>query len=147
MAPAKVLGDVAKTTSLKLMGGIFEGAVVDQEKVVALSKLPSKKELLGMVVGTAVMGKPAPVPVEGDSLNGFRADLLQSEIDEFLANPKGPLAATLLADATTQHTLLNNEVRRRHRNEPQLAMPKPLFKIDRTVFFVTRRAHRALAAS
>ena len=28
-------------------------------------------DALGMVVGTAVMGKPAPAPVEGDSLNGI----------------------------------------------------------------------------
>jgi hypothetical protein len=59
-------------------------------------------DALGMVVGTAVMGKPAPAPVEGDSLNGFTADLTQTEIDQFLANPKGPMAATLLADATTR---------------------------------------------
>ncbi|MBI4138776.1 50S ribosomal protein L10 [Candidatus Uhrbacteria bacterium] len=52
IAPAKVLGDMAKTTPLQLVGGIFEGAPVGQEKVVALSKLPSKKELLGQVVGT-----------------------------------------------------------------------------------------------
>jgi RHS repeat-associated protein len=60
-------------------------------------------DALGMAVGTAVMGKLAPAaPVEGDSLNGFRADLTQAEIDQFLANPKGPMAATLLADATTR---------------------------------------------
>jgi RHS repeat-associated protein len=59
-------------------------------------------DALGMVVGTAVMGKPAPAPLEGDSLNGFRTDLTQAEIDQFLANPKGPLAETLLAEATTR---------------------------------------------
>lgn len=59
-------------------------------------------DALGMVVGTAVMGKPAPAPVEGDSLNGFRADLTQSEIDQVLADPKAPLAASLVADATTR---------------------------------------------
>ncbi len=59
-------------------------------------------DALGMVVGTAVMGKPAPATVEGDSLNGFRADLTQAEIDQILANPKGPPAAMLLADATTR---------------------------------------------
>ncbi len=59
-------------------------------------------DALGMVVGTAVMGKPAPAAVEGDSLNGFRADLTQAEIDQFLANPKGSIAATLLAGATTR---------------------------------------------
>jgi RHS repeat-associated protein len=59
-------------------------------------------DALGMVVGTAVMGKPAPAPVEGDSLDSFRADLTQSEIDQVLADPKGPLAASLVADATTR---------------------------------------------
>lgn len=52
VAPAKILGDLSKKTSLKLMGGIFEGAVTTQEKMVALSKLPSKKELLAQVVAT-----------------------------------------------------------------------------------------------
>lgn len=61
-------------------------------------------DALGMVVGTAVMGKPAPAPapVEGDSLIGFRPDLTQAEIDQFLADPKGSMAATLLAGATTR---------------------------------------------
>ena len=59
-------------------------------------------DALGMVVGTAVMGKPAPAAAEGDSLSGFRADLTQAEMDQFLANPKGPIAATLLGDATTR---------------------------------------------
>jgi RHS repeat-associated protein len=59
-------------------------------------------DALGMVVGTAVMGKPAPALVEGDSLNGFRPDLTQAEIDQSLANPKGPMAATLLDGATTR---------------------------------------------
>lgn len=52
IAPAKILGDMAKASPLKLVGGVFEGAIVAQDKVVALSKLPSKKELLGMVVAT-----------------------------------------------------------------------------------------------
>ncbi|WP_409071735.1 SpvB/TcaC N-terminal domain-containing protein [Burkholderia ubonensis] len=60
-------------------------------------------DALGMVVGTAVMGKPEENPKPGDRLNAaFRADLTQAEIDQFLANPKGPMAATLLAEATTR---------------------------------------------
>ena len=58
---------------------------------------------LGMVVGTAVMGKPEEVPVPGDRLTAtFRPDLTQAEIDQFLANPKGPMEATLIGDATTR---------------------------------------------
>ncbi|GGO53673.1 SpvB/TcaC N-terminal domain-containing protein [Streptomyces lasiicapitis] len=59
-------------------------------------------DALGMVVGTAVMGKPTPAAVEGDALDGFAPDLTHAEIDQFLADPRGPVAATLLADATTR---------------------------------------------
>jgi RHS repeat-associated protein len=60
-------------------------------------------DALGMVVGTAVMGKPEENPRPGDRLTAaFRADLTQAEIDQFLAKPQGPVAATLLADATTR---------------------------------------------
>jgi RHS repeat-associated protein len=60
-------------------------------------------DALGMVVGTAVMGKPEDVPVPGDRIAAtFRADLTQKQIDEFLTDPKGPRAATLLDDATTR---------------------------------------------
>ena len=38
-------------------------------------------DTLGLVVGTAVMGKPAPAPAEGDSLAGFVADLTQAQLD------------------------------------------------------------------
>jgi hypothetical protein len=41
-------------------------------------------DTLGMMVGTAVMGKPLPAPVEGDSLIGFVADLTQSPTRRFL---------------------------------------------------------------
>lgn len=79
MAPAKVLGDMTKGSPIVLVGGIFEGAAVSQEKIIALSKLPGKKELLGMFVGTLngipaafvralnaiaeKQGTPAPAPV------------------------------------------------------------------------------------
>lgn len=50
MAPAKLVGDAGKTAPIKLVGGLFEGKSVDQAFIVALSKLPSKKELLGQVL-------------------------------------------------------------------------------------------------
>ena len=60
-------------------------------------------DALGMVVGTAVMGKPEDNPQQGDLLDtAFRTDLTQAEIDKFLANPKGPMAASLLDKATTR---------------------------------------------
>jgi RHS repeat-associated protein len=60
-------------------------------------------DALGMVVGTAVMGKPEDNPVPGDRMaTTFHTDLTQAEIDQFFANPKGPIIATLLDNATTR---------------------------------------------
>ncbi|HEU5431928.1 MAG TPA: hypothetical protein VFU81_09700, partial [Thermomicrobiales bacterium] len=60
-------------------------------------------DALGLVVGTAMMGKPPPAPVEGDSLDGFAPDLTQAQIDAVYeaGDPRLP-AATILADATTR---------------------------------------------
>jgi RHS repeat-associated protein len=60
-------------------------------------------DTLGMVVGTAVMGKPPPAPVEGDTLTGFIADLTQAQLDAFFsaADPHAT-APVLLRDATTR---------------------------------------------
>lgn len=44
-------------------------------------------DALGMVVGTAVTGKPLPAPVEGDSLQGFDANLTEALILDRLAQP------------------------------------------------------------
>ncbi len=57
-------------------------------------------DALGMVAGTAVMGKNTEN--KGDSLTGFNADLLQSEIDAFFIAPKGPFSITLLGNATSR---------------------------------------------
>ena len=45
-------------------------------------------DALGLVTGTAVMGKRAPGPIEGDSLEGFDAELDQALIDAFFAAPR-----------------------------------------------------------
>lgn len=58
---------------------------------------------LGMVVGTAVMGKPGNSSASGDRLEeAFQPDLTQTELDQFFADPKGPIAALLLDKATTR---------------------------------------------
>ena len=58
-------------------------------------------DILGMVTGTAVMGKTTETL--GDSLTGFSPDLTQAQIDAFwgAANP-ATLAAALLGTATTR---------------------------------------------
>ncbi|ARG55434.1 SpvB/TcaC N-terminal domain-containing protein [Mycobacterium kansasii] len=59
-------------------------------------------DAFGVVAGSAVMGKPAPAPAEGDTLDGFVADPTPAQVQDLLADPRGPLAATLLAGATTR---------------------------------------------
>ena len=58
-------------------------------------------DILGMVVGTAVMGKPLPAPIEGDSLFGFNADLTEAVILDHLNNPLADPQA-ILGRATTR---------------------------------------------
>lgn len=53
VAPAQLLADFAKKHDMvKMFGGVLEGAFINSEKVNALSKLPSKQQLLGQLVGT-----------------------------------------------------------------------------------------------
>ncbi|MFF3871893.1 SpvB/TcaC N-terminal domain-containing protein [Streptomyces sp. NPDC001978] len=60
-------------------------------------------DTLGMVVGTAVMGKPLPAPAEGDSLAGFVTDPTQAQLDGFFdATDPHATAAALLNGATTR---------------------------------------------
>jgi RHS repeat-associated protein len=60
-------------------------------------------DTLGMVVGTAVMGKPLPAPTEGDSLAGFVTDPPQDRLGSlFDAADPHPAKAALLAGATTR---------------------------------------------
>lgn len=48
----KVLADYAKENEkFKLKAGFVDGTVLDKESVVAMSKMPSRKELLSMIVG------------------------------------------------------------------------------------------------
>lgn len=60
-------------------------------------------DALGMVVGTAVMGKPHPAEAEGDSLTGFVTDLTQGELDDFFdADDPHTAAEALLEGASTR---------------------------------------------
>jgi len=53
VAPARIVQDFAKEhEALVAFGGVLEKAFVDQAKIIELSKLPSKDELLAKVVGS-----------------------------------------------------------------------------------------------
>ena len=69
-------------------------------------------DVLGLVTGTAVMGKATED--RGDSLDGFEADLTQAQIDGFLNAPKGTGTATLLGDASVR---IVYDVGRYHRTQ------------------------------
>jgi RHS repeat-associated protein len=76
-------------------------------------------DTLGMVVGTAVMGKPLPAPVEGDSLSSFVTDLTQAQLDAFFgaADPHAN-APALLGDATTRIVYDLDRFRRTQQADP-----------------------------
>jgi RHS repeat-associated protein len=88
-------------------------------------------DALGMVVGTAVMGKPEENL--GDSLDGFLADLNQAEILDHLANPLADPHA-ILGRATTR-LVYDLFAYRRTRDDPD---PEPA-----AVYTLARETHDA----
>jgi RHS repeat-associated protein len=73
-------------------------------------------DTLGMVVGTAVMGKALPAPVEGDTLAGFNADLDEATLLRHLNSPLADPHA-ILQGATTR---LVYDIFAYHRTKDQL---------------------------
>lgn len=63
---------------------------------------------LGEIVGTATMGKAGGQVQTGDSLAGFNWAVSGAQEKEFLANPKGKIAAYLLGKASTRIIFINN---------------------------------------
>ena len=69
---AKVISNFAKTNSnLKVTGGVLSGAMLTAEEVVALSKLPSKQELLAKFVGTINAPVSGFVRALSGNISGF----------------------------------------------------------------------------
>lgn len=79
-------------------------------------------DALGMVAGTAVMGKPLPAPVEGDSLEGFEPDLSEIVIRDHLANPLADPKAILGRATTRQVYDLFAYQRTKDQTQPQAAV-------------------------
>ena len=53
VAPARIIQNFAKDhEALKTFGGVLEGQLVSRDKIIELSKLPSRIELLAKVVGS-----------------------------------------------------------------------------------------------
>ncbi len=51
-AVAKILLETSKDSTLQVKGGVVEGTIFSAEEIEAYSKLPGRKELLSMLLGT-----------------------------------------------------------------------------------------------
>jgi large subunit ribosomal protein L10 len=72
VAAAKVISNFAKTNkNLKVTGGVLEGAMLSADEVTALSKLPSKQELLAKFVYTINAPVSGFVRALSGNLSGF----------------------------------------------------------------------------
>lgn len=72
VSPAQTVANFAKThQAAKVFGGILNGEYVSAEKVLELSKLPSKKELLARFVGAINAPKSGFVNVLAGNLRSF----------------------------------------------------------------------------
>lgn len=91
------------------------------------NRAASSFDVLGLVAGTSVMGKPVPAPTEGDSLAGFGSDLAPAQIDAFLnADDPHTLASSLLGEATTRVVYDLDRFQRTHLaspNDPDAWLP------------------------
>ena len=75
VAPAKILTDFGKTheNRPRIKGGLLSGVIIDASQVEALSKLPSREELLARVVG----GIAAPISGLVFSLSGILGKMVR----------------------------------------------------------------------
>jgi large subunit ribosomal protein L10 len=72
VSAAKIISKLSKDNeNLKMLGGVLEGKAMDQAEMTALSKLPSKEELLAKVVGSLKAPISGFVNVLGGNLRGL----------------------------------------------------------------------------
>lgn len=72
VAPARLVSKFAKEhEKMKIIGGVLEGEIIGNEKVIALAKLPSKQELMAKVVGSIAAPLSGFVNVLQGNLRGL----------------------------------------------------------------------------
>ena len=71
---SKVLFDFGKNTTVQVKGGIVGGRVYTREEVLALSRLPDRKQMLGILLGTV----NAPLQKFMSALNGITQKLVRT---------------------------------------------------------------------
>lgn len=53
VAPSRLVSEFAKEhEKMKILGGILEGQFIEEDKIIALAKLPGRQELLSKLVGS-----------------------------------------------------------------------------------------------
>lgn len=95
MAAAKIIGDAGKEATIKLVGGIFDGKIVDQNYVITLSKLPTKPQLLAQLLSVF----NGPMSGFARVLDGYRA-----KQEEGAPAPAAPEAAPAAEAPTAEET-------------------------------------------
>ena len=72
VAPARLVNTFAKEhENMKILGGVLEGAIIDENKVKALALLPSKQELIAKAVGSIAAPLSGMVNVLQGNLRNF----------------------------------------------------------------------------
>ena len=72
VTPAKILADFSKEfNALELKGALVDGQMVDQAGVIALSKLPTRDQIMGQIVG----GIQGPMVKLAQCFNGLNTKL------------------------------------------------------------------------
>lgn len=72
VAPAKLAAEFAKThEAMKIVAGVMERKMIDASAVIALSKLPSKQQLIASVVGSIKAPLSGLVNVLAGNLRGL----------------------------------------------------------------------------
>ena len=72
VAPARLIKKFSKSNeNMKIVSGILEGVFIDATKVVALSKLPSRDELIAKVVGSIAAPLSGMVNVLQGNIRNF----------------------------------------------------------------------------
>jgi large subunit ribosomal protein L10 len=72
LSAIKIVANFSKTSDkIELVGGIFEGKVLSQEEVVALSQIPGKEELIAKFLGSLQAPLSGFVGVGNQLVSGF----------------------------------------------------------------------------
>lgn len=100
MAAAKLIGDAGKDTTIKLVGGIFDGKIIDQAYAISLSKLPTKSQLLSQLLSVFNGASSAFVRVVNARSEQMGAGAPAAPAAEATPVEAAPVVEPVVAEAT-----------------------------------------------